>query len=413
MDIRYLLLLITSTGLTALLNFLFQIGIAKNTSPQVYGAYSTYLTLSLISIPLITVGISNYLIKFFSEEGEEKRIDINLITLILLSSLLGLIVINFIFNFYFDGFGSLIAFLLSFGVLAFAYHEIYLSYLVGCENKKYIIFWQPILHFFRFLILMLFLYMYATLDFSKLAWLSFFVSILIIIFVVLSFRSKVSLNIKKLSIKKIGEVASKSIWFGLIGFLYILYSQINIVYIDRLIGSVEAGYFNIGYTFLLMSLILPTTFYNKYLLPKLHRLYKTDKSELKRIYIKGSFYSLIFGLIFCMCLNFLAENIVLMFYGVQYFDSIIFFKYIVFAIPLFYLSIHVGIFSYLGGFQKYKVYGLFFVTLVSLLINYILILNFGVIGSIVGLNIVIMILTIVYVILNKFFIFNEVYNAEN
>ncbi|WP_171294639.1 polysaccharide biosynthesis C-terminal domain-containing protein, partial [Acinetobacter indicus] len=93
------------------------------------------------------------------------------------------------------------------------------------------------------------------------------------------------------------------------------------------------------------------------------------------------------------------------------FDSIRYFKIIILSIPFFYLSIHLGIYSYLGGSQKYKALVLFIVTIFSLITNFILIDFYGILGAAVSLVLVAIIMSILYHFLNRFVLFNKFFRV--
>lgn len=405
---KYIVALIFSTGLTALLNFIVQIYVARNSSSEIFGIFSIYNSILLMALPLLTVGMGHFFIKKYSEILIlDKRIDINSLILILISSFCGFILLNVFFNFYYKSVSWLIILLLSFGVLGYAYHELIQSYFVGIQNKKKLIIWQPYLHIVRFFSVVIVVIFFEKINFNGLALFSIIFSLFICISIYIIKDKIFDFRVVNLSRTVIISNFKESFWFGLVGFLYILYSQVNILYVGKYLSAEMAGYFNIGHTFVLLSLIIPNTIYYKFLLPKLHYFAKNDVEKLNGIYKFGSFISFISG---CFVLFFIytySDLLISLIYGEKFLIANDIFKKIILSIPFFYLSIHLGVFSYLGRNQKYKVLVLTIVTLFSLILNYVMVVKFGVEGSALSLSIVVLLMTVLYAFINYFFVFKK------
>lgn len=400
--------LILSSGMAAIFSFLLQVIVARNSSLDFYGFFSSYSSIILMSIPISTLGLGHYLIKEYSIiQDDDEIIDINFIVVVIFSSFFGFILTAVLIYVFFSNIDLISALLISISVFSFCFHELTQSYLVGTRNKAKLILWQPYLNFIRFLSALVYILCLSLFDIQGLIWLSV-LSLLLVLLPIYIFRNNsINNNISKLSRDRLVLNAKGGFWFCLVGVFYIIYSQVNIFYIGKMIEIKVAGYFNIGYTFLLMSLLLPNTIYYKYLLPKLHYWSKNDLKKLNNFYIWGGIYCFLSGCLVLLVLYFMAEFIVVNFYGSKFIEAVSVFKGVILSIPLFYLSIHLGVFSYLGNAQKYKVLVLFLVTIFSVFLNYFLILFYGLSGALVGFNLVIIFMSMVYFIINKFFVFNS------
>lgn len=408
MKSKYLLFLMLSTGLTALLNFIVQIYIARNSSIEVFGMYSVYNTMILMGIPIITMGLSDLILKQMSEKNNiSSRLDINILFLIFIYCFIGFILLNYFFSWYFyDGFFEKKYLLfMAVGVFSYVFHELYLAYLTGTQNKLFLILWQPCLHFVRFFILIILVIFYKKLDIENVLEMAVVSSVVIFFIVSINFKNIFLIRMRDLSFYKILDISRNGFWFGLSGIFYIIYSQISSLYVGKFCGAEEAGYFNIGYTFLLMSLIVPNTIYTKILLPKLHRSVLDNPAYLKYFYKKGAMILLFFGILVSFILYMLSEYILLYFYGDKYLVANDIFRKIIINIPLFYMVIHYGIYSYLNNLQKYKALVLALTTLFSLILNYILVSYFGIDGAAMGISIVLTFIIFLYIYLNKNIIF--------
>lgn len=407
-EYKYIFALISSTALTALLNFFVQIYVARNSSSEVFGIFSTYNSILLMVLPLLTVGMGHFFIKKYSENIIlDRKVDINSFFLILISSFFGLIFLNIFFNFYYKSVSWGIILLLSFGVVGYAYHELIQSYFVGVQDKKKLVVWQPYLHVVRLISIVLVVLFLKKIDFNGLAIFSLVFGLFICFSIYVVKESFLDLRMIDLSRKKIISNFKESFWFGLVGFLYILYSQVNILYVGKYLSVEMAGYFSIGHTFVLLSLIIPNTIYYKFLLPKLHYFARNNINKLAEIYKFGFIISFAFGCLISFFLYIFSEILIGFIYGDKFLIADDVFKKIILSIPLFYLSIHLGVFSYLGHNQKYKVLVLSIVTLFSLIFNYVMVLKFGVEGSALSLSIVVLLMTILYACINHFFVFKN------
>lgn len=405
---EYIVALILSTGLTALLNFIVQIYVARNSSAEIFGVFSTYNSILLMILPLLTIGMGHFFIKKYSEKlASDSKIDINSLFLILTSSVFGLILLNIFLNNYYQFSNWKVMLLLSFGVLGYAYHELIQSYFVGVQNKNKLIVWQPYLHVVRLISIMLVVFFFGEIDFNRLA---FFSAIFGLLMCISIFKIKDEVFfIRRIDLSRriIIDNLKESFWFALVGFLYILYSQVNILFVGKYLSSEVAGYFNIGHTFVLLSLIVPNTIYYRFLLPKLHYLAINNADKLNVIYKLGCFISLAFGCFVFGILYVFSDFLISVIYGDKFLIADEIFKKIVLSIPLFYLSIHLGVFSYLGSNQKYKVLVLTIVTLFSLILNYVMVLKWGVEGSALSLSLIVMLMTVLYAFINHFFVFKN------
>ena len=404
----YLLLLVVSTGLASLFNFLAQVLIARSTQPYIYGVYSVYNTMLLMAIPLVTLGMGHYLIKVNAEKNtDSEKLTVNHLFLLIVSTVVGFTFSFLFLKLYFIEIHWFYSFVLSFGVLSYAYFELVQSYFIGSQNKRLLIFWQPYLHFVRCFILFLLIYVVGYKGNIELVAIFTMLFSVIIFLSIWFLRSTVAIyNKLDFKINKSIYIFRKSIWYGLVGFLYVVYTQLSVILVDYKLDALWAGYYNIGMTFVLMSLILPNTLYYKYFLPKLHFNMKNNKEGLYLFYTKGAVFSVVFGLLVSGSLFLFSKWIILLFYGESYLLAKSLFEIIVWVIPLFYLNIHLGVFTLLGNFQKYKFYVLLFVAILSVFLNVILIEYFGAFGSAYSLFLVLLIMAAAYSYINRKYILN-------
>lgn len=95
------------------------------------------------------------------------------------------------------------------------------------------------------------------------------------------------------------ETLKKSWPFGATVLIYIATYQIDIIVLNQLGGSKQAGLYNVALVYMSTIMILPAMVYQKYLLPRMHELAYDDTRALRELYYKGEHWMLIFGLVTC------------------------------------------------------------------------------------------------------------------
>ncbi|WP_158650873.1 oligosaccharide flippase family protein, partial [Acinetobacter indicus] len=295
MNFNNIFYMLISTGLTSLLNFLTQIYVARNSTSEMFGVFSIYSTIILIAFNLINLGLGHFYVKKYSQDKIYNKIDINSSFIFFISCSIGMIFLSIFLYYFFENIGFWNCFFLSFGVIGYCVHELIQSYYVGIQKKNKIFLWQPILHFVRLVVLFFVFLFLGSLNFYSLGLFCLMYSSLIIIIVYFNKKNIFDFYSEIFSFSKVKYILKSSIWFAVVGSLYVLYSQFSILYIGKVLSPNLAGYFNIGYTFVILSLLLPNTFYYKILLPKMHSWFVNDKNKLKKIYYLGVILSLIFG----------------------------------------------------------------------------------------------------------------------
>jgi O-antigen/teichoic acid export membrane protein len=79
---------------------------------------------------------------------------------------------------------------------------------------------------------------------------------------------------------KLQNVFCQSYPFALSGLMYIIYFQSDIILLNYLDSSSAAGIYNIAFTVMAAVYLFPNIFYQKFLLPKLHRWKAHDQEKL-------------------------------------------------------------------------------------------------------------------------------------
>lgn len=381
--------------LGAVFAFLGQLLLARALGPSAFGDFSAQFAIVNLIAPLAGAGVAQFWLLAFGREGFEAlrwvkgsiRLSLGF-SLIAVSFLLCLAV--FQSQVEVSVFQGLLAFYL-FGLVS---NEIVIAKLQLEERYLQLAFWNVLPHFLRFLIVVVLAM--AALPSSATAIsvaLGYFVVALSMTLFCLkemrrmkeagSFRLKghSTENNCNLPDEESKSVLSSSWPFGVAAFFYFVYFQSDLVIVQRLVGSADAGHYNVALTILTAILIFPNVVYQKYLLPKIHRWANTDKKRFYDVYRKGNVIMLAIGACICAVGWLLAPLLVPFFFGARYVDSIFPVQLLLLSVPLIFTASSAGSTLVTSSHMRTKVVYMGIVALASLCLNFILVPRWGVVAA--------------------------------
>ena len=391
-----LIILFIGTGLSAIAGFTTKIVIARHTSPEVFGNYSTILTTITTLAPLCGFGISQYWLKVFGQHGAYGLVWVkHSLIFVTFSTITVFITLLVWFNLTLDnGYLILTACILSFVVFNNVGAELFNSTL-QLEGKYYLLsIWQLFQSSFLLVSVLILIYLFKQpLDELNISLTQGAISLLIAILLVplifkfikgqyakttknrlLQYQRDYSPNITKI----IKEAAP----FGVAGLFYLIYYQFGVVFVRQILGAEEAGYYSVAFTFLSASLLVPGVIYQKFLLPKLHQWAYHDREKFIMSYHYGNYIMLGLGLLGLLTLWLLAPYIVPLLFGEKYDPAIFIVQLMAFNIPLVYIASSAGSLLVTQEHMKTKVKYMGLSALISVLLNYPLISLFGINGAV-------------------------------
>ncbi|QNA89674.1 oligosaccharide flippase family protein [Massilia sp. Dwa41.01b] len=142
--------------------------------------------------------------------------------------------------------------------------------------------------------------------------------------------------------RRILSVAHVAWPYGVEPFIYMVYFQAAIVIISQLSGSHQAGVFAASVTVLSAAYLLPTVIYQKFLIPKFHRLRHFDMQTLVTLYRNGIKLMLIFGIVVGALVGFICPLIMPLLFGNSYLESASLMLLLALCVPARYLSTAFG-----------------------------------------------------------------------
>ena len=203
------------------------------------------------------------------------------------------------------------------------------------------------------------------------------------------------------------EIIKEVIPFGIAGLFYLIYYQLGIVFVRYFEGAEAASYYTVAFSFLSVAIAVPGVLYQKFLLPKLHRWAYHDREKFLQSYKYGNYLMIILGVICGLGLWFLAPYFIKWFFGERYLPAIHLVQLMALNIPIVYLASSAGSLLVTRNHMKIKVVYMGISAGISLILNPILIIKFGTDGAIytnIVCNIFIMFLyfwAVKYRVLNK------------
>ena len=171
--------------------------------------------------------------------------------------------------------------------------------------------------------------------------------------------------------------------FGTSDFLSQLYGRIDIVLIGFLLGESFAGIYNVGYRIVFFLLFIPR-FASITLFPIVSKLYHESKFEFKKMYNKSVNMMTVIGLPFSVGLCLIAPDFVKLVFGSKFYESSAILRILSAIFLLSCLSNLMEVFLMASDNQKARAKLQSVATIVSVVLNFILILLFKIDGAAVA-----------------------------
>jgi len=191
-------------------------------------------------------------------------------------------------------------------------------------------------------------------------------------------------NIEKLSFKIDLKFANKlfrrSLPFALGGLLVMFYYYIDSVMLGKMKGEQVVGWYSASYQLCLVFGVISSVFLNA-IFPVISRAFKTSKGSLYNIYKKSFKYLFTIGIPISVIGVIMGEKIVFLFYGKNYFNSVLPFQLIISVIGFSYLNSFFGYF--LTAVDKVNEKNIIFgiSTFTNVVFNFLLIPKYSYIGA--------------------------------
>lgn len=375
--------------------FLIQVLLARELTPEIYGFFSTALATVTLLSSLACMGVPGFLIRVFGSEGMQGtrwvRTSLKLVTFGVVNVLLVLVLWGWLGphdNMYF----RLLCWMMPV-VIGQAFAEL-VTVKLQLEERFYALsVWQIFPQLMRVVLIILAMtiikyqpmqYVYAGTYFLS----SFLVSAIGLKSMLLMLSGDVKLKgyLRKNPILLVEAVSSKNIIrqslpFALSGVLYIIYFQSDIILLNYLRSSEDAGLYNVAFTVMVAVYLLPNIVYQKFLLPKLYRWVNHDKKQFFKVFRIGNIVMTVSGLLVMMLVFWLMPLVIPFLFGEEYRNVIPILDILVFCIPVRFIASSVVSVLVTADNIKRKVRCMAAVAMINVMLNVILIPILGVEGA--------------------------------
>ncbi len=179
----------------------------------------------------------------------------------------------------------------------------------------------------------------------------------------------------------LSDVAQGAWPYGLAGVFYLIYFQSNIIFLKYMVSESAAGLYNVAFVVMLVIYLFPGVFYQKLLLPKLHRWAYQDMSRLKRVHRQGTFYMALLGVVAMVVIWSFAPLLVSRVFGNDYEDAILLLIVLSLAIPFRFVALSADAVLTTQHLIKSKVRFMGIAALANVVLNFILISIYGTVGA--------------------------------
>lgn len=170
--------------------------------------------------------------------------------------------------------------------------------------------------------------------------------------------------------------------YAILNLTFMIYTQGNTFLVGAIDSKTGAALFANAYLILNSIYIFPTIIYQKVLAHNILSLMYTEKNKmlaliinyLKQLFIIGSIAIVLF-------LYLISEDMILLLFGNSYRESIIIFQLLLIALPFRLISISMGTIMSSDFFIKKRMWVEIIVTTINIILNLILISQFGIYGA--------------------------------
>lgn len=141
---------------------------------------------------------------------------------------------------------------------------------------------------------------------------------------------------------KIKQVARSSFPFGAAVLLQLIYYQSDVVMLKYLSAPEQAGFYNIAFTIVSATYLLPTAVFQRYFLPKVHHWAFHDPNRLIRFCTFGGFAIGALGLVVVGILWPSSDFLIEIFFGRDYLEAAPALQLLLLSVPAIYISYSFG-----------------------------------------------------------------------
>ena len=206
-------------------------------------------------------------------------------------------------------------------------------------------------------------------------------SIIANIAIFLIFKNFSNLSKWKLDFKVIKFLLHQSIPLALAGVMVSLYMRLDQVMIEYFCGLKAVAEYSVGVKLIEIFYMLPVIIAPN-IFPLIIKSYERSIEEFEDIIMKVYKYSILISLLLASLVSVFGGDLIHILYGDKYKESEFIFLIGIWCIVPVYLGVFSGLWNQTLGLQKYSLFNTFCGLITCVVLNFILIPNYGIIGAV-------------------------------
>ena len=203
------------------------------------------------------------------------------------------------------------------------------------------------------------------------------------------------------------DIAREAWPFGLGGVFHLIYFQSDIILLKYLEGDEAAGIYNVAFTVMVAVYLLPSTIYQKFLLPKVHRWAYHDRVRFLQVYRFGNGIMLLLGGIATVTMLLLMPWLIPLLFGTAYQGAVGLLSILAFCAPTRFLASNVGATLVTQEHMHRKSIFMGMVAIVNVLLNLLLIPLYAAKGAAVATLLSEIVLIVLYLLAVRRYVFGR------
>lgn len=369
-------LLFFSTVLSYILVFFATLYTARYLGAEGFGVLSFALAFSSIFVVFMDLGLSTLTVREVARENSLANKYVGNISVIkfVLSIITFLFVVLFVNLVGYSQQVSNVVYIITLSTIIGSYNTMFYSIFQAYENMEYQSF--GIIMNSSFMLLIIFLIIFYELDILAFAFAYIAVNMIILLYCVVIYVLKFSLP--KIEIDR--SFWKPTIMAALPLSLTILFStiafKVDSVLLSMIIGNLAVGYYTAPYKIIEALIFVPSVL-SMVIYPVMAKFHVSSRQSLINSYKKSIKFLIILGLPLTVGIFSLADQIIILFYGIEFSPSIPALQILIWEIPLVFLTYTFGTFLVSINKQNLSLKITFICMVVNIVLNLLLIPKFS------------------------------------
>ncbi|TMP78768.1 hypothetical protein CWB73_15910 [Pseudoalteromonas phenolica] len=205
-----------------------------------------------------------------------------------------------------------------------------------------------------------------------------------IIVLIISYSVFYSAKSSKVTVNSNRQLLKDSIPFSFAILLHLIYFQSDLLLLRIYMGPETVAYYNIAFLIVSSVYILPGIYYQKIMLPKLHRWFSSEGESDIKAFEQLRLKTLLIGIACSIAVVFGAYIFIPLVFGKDYSNSLVLVYCLAIAIPIRFLSCNYGALLMVKDNINIKVKCMGLTAILNIILNFAIVPMYGAIGAAVS-----------------------------